>query len=349
MTGEFRTAPVVVAPYAESDRDRWDDYVARHPDGGFGQRTAFRTVTSRCYGVEPLWWLATRANRVVGVLPMFQRRLREPALFSAPGGMLRDDDEVERTLVASLTEAVRARRLRYAELRDQRTPLAGLPSSDEHVTMVLDLAGSAEEQWAAFSGRARTGVRKAEKLLDGYTVDWGPGQIERFHGVLLENMRDLGTPLRGIAYFRAFLAAYGDDADVAVLRSHDQTIGGMITVRHGATITDPWASSSRRWFHASPNDAIYWEAIRRAIAQGARKFDFGRSQPDSGTYNFKLKWGARPVPLAYQYVLGRNARIPTLADQKSSLGLAVRMWRALPLPVAGVLGEPAKRMFPEVL
>ncbi len=342
-------APVVVRPYAESDRERWDGYVARHPDGGFGQRTAFRALTAQTYGVAPHWWLATRGERVVGVLPMFQRRLREPALFSAPGGMLRDDAETERAFVALLDDLVRARRLRYAELRDQRTPVAALASSDEHVTLVLALAGSEDEQWAALSGRARTGVRKAQKLLAGYRVEWGPEQIERFHRVLLENMRDLGTPLRGIAYFRAFLAAYGDDADVAVLRAQGQTIGGMITVRQGATITDPWASSSRRWFHAGPNDAIYWEAIRRAIAVGARRFDFGRSQPGSGTYNFKLKWGAQPVPLAYQYVLGRGARIPTLADQKSSLEYAVRVWRALPLPVAGLLGEPAKRMFPEVL
>ncbi len=320
----------------------------RHPDGGFGQRTVFRHLTSRTYGVEPCWWLATRGDRVVGVLPMFQRRLREPALFSAPGGMLRDDEETEQAFVALLEDLVRHRRLRYAELRDQRTPLAGLPSSDEHVTMVLELAASEDEQWSALSGRARTHVRKAQKLLD-YTVAWGHDEIEPFHRVLLENMRDLGTPLRGIAYFRAFLVAYGDDADVLVLRTNGETIGGMITVRQGTMLTEPWASSSRRWFHASPNDAIYWEAIRRAIALGVHSFDFGRSQPGSGTYNFKLKWGAQPVPLAYQYVLGRHARMPTFADQKSSLDLAARLWRSLPLPVAGFLGEPAKRMFPEVL
>jgi hypothetical protein len=48
-------------------------------------------------------------------------------------------------------------------------------------------------------------------------------------------------------------------------------------------------------------------------------------------------------------VLGTATRVPTLADQKGSLDLAVRLWRKLPLPIAAVLGEPAKRLFPEVM
>jgi hypothetical protein len=30
------------------------------------------------------------------------------------------------------------------------------------------------------------------------------------------------------------------------------------------------------------------------------------------------------------------------------MGLAVRLWKRLPLPVARVLGEPVRRRFPEV-
>jgi hypothetical protein len=53
--------------------------------------------------------------------------------------------------------------------------------------------------------------------------------------------------------------------------------------------------------------------------------------------------------LHYQYVLGTAKAAPTLASQKGSFDMVVKLWQKLPLPVAKLLGEPAKRLFPEVL
>jgi len=89
--------------------------------------------------------------------------------------------------------------------------------------------------------------------------------------------------------------------------------------------------------------------VRGALAAGGRRFDFGRSQPDSGTYRFKAQYGATPRPLAYQYALGTATAIPTLAAQKSSLDLAVRVWQRLPLVVTRTIGPRARRLFPEAL
>ena len=55
------------------------------------------------------------------------------------------------------------------------------------------------------------------------------------------------------------------------------------------------------------------------------------------------------MPLFYQYVLGEAAALPSFAAQQQRLGLAVRVWKRLPLPVARVLGEPIRRRFPELL
>jgi len=48
-------------------------------------------------------------------------------------------------------------------------------------------------------------------------------------------------------------------------------------------------------------------------------------------------------------VLGTASAIPTLEAQKGAYAAAVKLWRHLPLPVAGVLGERVRRRFPEVL
>jgi len=55
------------------------------------------------------------------------------------------------------------------------------------------------------------------------------------------------------------------------------------------------------------------------------------------------------VPLSYQYVLGTAPAAPHFAVQRKGYALAVRGWKRLPLPVARWLGEPVRRLFPELM
>jgi FemAB-related protein (PEP-CTERM system-associated) len=321
--------------------------VRARPDSHFGQLAAWRELVAGTYGCRPLYLLAEEGERLCGILPLFERRGREPALFSAPGGLLADDETVAAALLETAREALAARRLQYLELRDQRRAWSGLETTQEHVTMVLELAADTEVQWKAFDAKLRNQIRKAQRM--GFEARWGPEQLPLFHRVMLENMRDLGTPIRGLPYYQRTLEALGTAAGVLILLLEGEPAGTMFAVAHRDTMTAPWASSLRRFFAWCPNQMLYWEALQRAIALGLGRFDFGRSQWHSSTYRFKEQWGATPVPLYYQYVLGRAKRIPTLEAQKGGYALAVALWRRLPLPLARWLGERAKRLFPEVL
>ena len=244
-------------------------------------------------------------------------------------------------------ELLRRERWDLIELRDQRHRWPDLATVEEHVTMELALEPDAERQWQGFGAKLRNQIRKGQK--SGVTARWGPEGLADFHHVLLENMRDLGTPILGPDYFQRALERLAPEAEILVVDVEGRPVGAMFLVAHGDTFSDPWASSLRRFFDRCPNQLLYWEAIRHAIARGFKRFDFGRSQPDSGTYRFKEQWGARPVRLYYQYVLGRAQAPPTLEAQKRSFDLAVRLWRLLPIPVAGVLGPLVRRLFPEAL
>ena len=336
-----------VRAYAPADREAWDGYVKGSAHSHFGQLSAWMELTVRTYGVSARYWLAEEAGRVRGVLPLFRKNGRHGALFSAPGGLLADDAAVAAALLAPAQEEVARERLAWVELRDQRVEWPGLETNREHLTMVLDLARDPSGQWGAFDAKLRNQIRKGEKA--GFERHWGRDGAPAFHRVLLENMRDLGTPIRGASYYRLALELLGEDADLLVPLFAGAPAGAMFTVRHRDVLMDPWASSLRRYFAHCPNQVLYWEALQRAIGQGLARFDFGRSQWDSPTFRFKQQWGAKPVPLHYQYVLGTEPRMPTLAGQKGSLDLAVKLWRKLPLPIAAALGEPAKRRFPEVM
>lgn len=339
--------PVRVRAATAHDREAWDTHVLASPHGHFGQSQAWRQLTESSHAVTSEYLLAEQDGRIVGVLPLFRTPGRRARLFSPPGGLLADDGAVAEALIATARERLQREDLQWIELRDQRVEWPGLTTSTEHVTMELVLAGDAETQWKAFDAKLRNQIRKGEK--SGFERRWGHAGVGDFHRVLVENLRDLGTPVRGEAYFRSALAALGAAADVLVLDLEGRPASAMFTVRHRDTVTDPWASSLRRHLARCPNQVLYWEAIQRAIAAGARRFDLGRSQWDSPTFRFKQQWGAVAVPLYYQYVLGEGAHMPTLQSQKGAFSLATHAWRRLPLPVARLLGEPAKRRFPEVL
>jgi len=315
-------------------------------DSHFGHRLGWKALIEDTYGCPGWYWLAEDGERVRGVLPLFVRTRRGRALFSAPGGLLAEDQEVARALLAPARERVAAERLDYLELRDQARAWPELETSGEHCTLVLALSRDEETQWKGFDHKLRNQIRKGQK--SGFTPHWGRDGLGVFHRVLLENLRDLGTPLRGARYFERALDAL-PGAELLVVGRPREPAGAMFFVAHGGTAYDPWASSRRRLLSQCPNQVLYWEAIRRAIALGLTRFDMGRSQWESGTFRFKAQWGAEPRPLHYQYLRGAARELPTLEDQKRGYGLAVALWKRLPLWAAGPLGERAKRMFPEVV
>lgn len=339
---------LTVRRFEERDAASWDAYVTAQPGFHFGQLSAWKRLTERAYACPARYWIALEGGRVRGALPLFKKSgLLGRSLFSAPGGLLADDPAVAGALLEPAREAVRQEGLEYLELRDQRHRWPELETSEEHATLVLKLESTAEEQWKRFDPKLRNQIRKGEKA--GFATRWGRDLHAGFHRVLLENLRDLGTPVRSASYFRAAAEALGDAAQILIIEHAGQAAGAMFVVRVGGTQWDPWASSLRRFFAHCPNQVLYWEAIRSGIAHGARWFDMGRSQWDSGTFRFKQQWGATPVALYYQYALGRARRIPTLEAQQHSFDLAARVWKKLPLALAAPLGERVRRLFPEAL
>lgn len=340
---------LAVRPFTDADREAWDGYVRATAGSHPAQLSAWVALTEATYGVARRAWMALDAGGVRGILPLFLKRRfgRAPVLFSSPGGLLASDPDAAAALVGAARETLAREAAEYVELRDQHAFWPDLATSDEHWTHELALAADVAAQWRAFDAKLRNQIRKAER--GGFSVYWGRRHVGAFCRVMLENMRDLGTPMRAETYFQRALDALGEHALLLVVVREAEPVGAMFLALHGERVFDLWASSLRRHFAHCPNQMLYWEAIQEAIRRGVRVFDFGRSQRDTGTFRFKEQWGARATPLHYQYVLGAGAAVPSFAHQQDRMDLAVRMWKRLPLPVARVLGEPIRRRFPELL
>ena len=97
-----------------------------------------------------------------------------------------------------------------------------------------------------------------------------------------------------------------------------------------------------------PNNLLYWEAIKYAKKYSLTKFDFGRSTINTGTYKFKLQWGAKPVQLYYNYKLFGKAKIPQTNALENKYSKLIKIWSKLPTKLAVNISSKIIDRLPEL-
>jgi FemAB-related protein (PEP-CTERM system-associated) len=158
-------------------------------------------------------------------------------------------------------------------------------------------------------------------------------------------MRDLGTPVYGRRFFDLVVRRLSDASRVFVIRLGHQPVAASITLGDRQVMQVPWASSLREVNDRAPNMLLYWTMLRTAIGDGCRRFDFGRSTPGGGTFRFKEQWGARPLPLVWEYA-GLAGAPPNLSPSNPRFRAAIALWRRLPLALTTLVGPRVARHLP---
>lgn len=294
--------------------------------------------------------VAVRDGDVCGLLPLMHLRHLVLGTFhvSLPwldyGGVLADAAETAGALLQAATAQARKDRAKFIELRSVDPVFPGLPVREEKVTFWLPL-GDADAVWKGLDPKVRNQVRKAQRA--GLICQFGREELLReFYSVFARNMRDLGTPVWGMALFEKILEAFPLTSEIAVVRLGEQAIGGGLVLSFKDTVYMPSASSLRQYFHLCPNNLLYWEVIKRACDLGYKTFDFGRSTVGSGTYHFKKQWGAAVKPLNWQYILLKGDQIPRLNPSNPRFKFFIELWKRLPVGIATWLGPRIVRNLP---
>lgn len=348
MSRRLRNTSMEITACTGEVEDRWNGYVQRQANCCHYHLFGWKRVIEDVYQHDCVYLLATERGEPVGTLPLafVQSRLFGNSVTSLPfvdvAGAVADQPETCERLRAQAFEAAVLRRAAYLELR-QAVPLAGAHRNDtEKRSLTLPLRPSEEAQWQALPPERRNRVRKAER--EGLKADIsGPDGLEAFYKVWCHNMRDLGSPAHSRRWFETVFSTFPDDVRVLLVRDGDSVVGAAILVVYKRTLSVPWVSSLRSAFSRHPNDLLYWESIRYAIACGCTTFDFGRSSAGSGNHAYKTRWGALDQPIHWQYwsVDGRSGRLP--GRDHRSLELATRIWTWLPVAIANRLGPIVRK------
>ena len=334
----------------EKDRERWDAYVNGHPECTSYHRWSWKLVFEKVFDWPAIYLLAVQDDVVRGILPLIRQRCcLRTYLSSMPhlkgGGIVADNAEVENLLFEAATDATRLADAKYLELRHVTPHELPTVIRQDKVAAVLPIDADSERRLQRLDKKTRNLVRKS--LTFGMTIEFGRSELLReFYEIYRQNMHDLGSPAYSRRFFSEILNRFPGESQVCVARMGDKEVAAGFLIGFRNTLEAAWASSYREFLHIKPNMFLYWNILSFAADRGYHYLDFGRSSRHSGTFDFKLQWGAVPHDLYWSYWLNHQAVVSK--SRAGGMQMASRIWRRLPIAVTNALGPTLIRHIPGI-
>jgi len=368
-----------------TDTPAWDAYVYNHPQATLYHLSGWKNIIEKTYSHKTYYLMAIKVNpsnyelsatsyelpqlsamshelngySLVGLLPLVHLKhfLFENSLISIPffdlGGILADNEEIEKFLISEAINIAQKLRVNTIELRHTQ-PISCLNSTSkssksclittrsQKVRMLLHLPQSSEILMKSFKSKLRSQIKKPIK--EGlYSKIGGLELLEDFYKVFLINMRDLGSPVHSKKLIRNVLKEFPERAKIVLVYRDHQPAACSLIVGFADILENPWASALRRYSSISPNMLLYWAMLKYACDKGFKYFDFGRSSPEEGTYKFKEQWGARQTPLYWHYISLDGQPLNEETSERSKFEKAIYLWQKLPVPVTKILGPMIRK------
>ncbi|MEO1291740.1 MAG: FemAB family XrtA/PEP-CTERM system-associated protein [Pseudomonadota bacterium] len=327
----------------------WNAFVERTPAATFFHRAEWAEAIASQFGYNAYYRMAVETgpdrDRVVGILPMhhIKTALLGSALISTAyfvyGGLIAATPEAARALADDAANLGQRLGVAYVELRSEAP---ALPDADDwpakdgvYATFRREMAADPDERLKQIPRKKRADVRKAIKAAPLVEVD---APVALFHELYGRSLRDLGTPIHRVSWWQRIQETFGDAVEVSAIHGPSGPVSALLSFYDGETVLPYYAGALPEARRVHAFDYMYWMLMERAVARGARIFDFGRSKIGTGPYDYKGYWGFEPTPLSYQYHLVTADALPNVNPNNPKYRLFVENWKRLPVPLANRLG-----------
>lgn len=327
----------------------WDRFVMRHPDAAFTHLFGWHKVIASVYRHKPVYLAAVAKGKIQALVPLFRfhRPFYPPEWISIPffdhAGILAKTQKAGQFLVENAWTTLDCKTSAGLNIRqDTNFDLSWLILQDrrpqiftEKTGLAISLAPGPRQMMAAFSAKLRSQINKGIK--NGLTWDIGGAKLlPAFYKVFARNMRDLGSPVHALCFFKTIFSVFPGQALICVVYHKGMPAAAGFVFRFKNRLVNPWASSLREFRPLNTNMLLYWQMIRLACSLNLDIFDMGRSSKGAPTFRFKQQWGPELTPLSWYTWAGDRRRAPGET-------LSIGPWQKLPLGVANLAGPLVRK------
>jgi FemAB-related protein (PEP-CTERM system-associated) len=352
-----------------NDRNRWDQYVLKHPHGTFFHLTGWKHTIEKTFGHKSFYLIAeesivhypssneqisqfSHAEKIVGILPLFSIKslIFGNSLVSIPfaayGGILADNNEIALELLDKAKEITRELKLDYLELRHLKAPQLQLPIKNLYYTFRREIYPDIGENMKSIPRKSRRMIRLGEKNNLKYIF----GQenfLRAFYDIFARSYHYLGTPIFPEKFLRQLMKEFQNQCNVLIINnSKGKNIAGVMSFFYKKELLPFYAGSLFKYRNLAPNDFMYWQLMKYGCENGYSIFDFGRSKINTGSFDFKRHWGFEPEPLFYQFFLNCIKEIPNISPMNPRYRKSIYIWQKLPFWSTKLIGPKIVKYIP---
>jgi FemAB-related protein (PEP-CTERM system-associated) len=334
-------AQVTVRTLDRSSLGDWEHFVQQHPNATFFHRPGWKRVIEESFGARCYFLQAWCSGQTTGVLPLVHMRSRlfGDALVSSAygvyGGSIALDQQSITALDTAAEELGKKLDVDYVEYR-YRTPSGQSREMKSSLYATFRKVIGGPDNLSFVPRKRRASVRKAQSLGLKSTITQN---VDTFYSLYARNKRDLGTPVYSRAYFVKLAEVFGNDCDIFIVNNNnDDAVCSVMVFYFRDEVLPYYSGANRKARDCAANDFMYWRLMKRAVEEGYRWFDFGRSKTGTGSFKYKQLWGFDPHFLNYEYVLFNRSKMPDLSPLNPKYAWLTSLWKQLPLPIANRLG-----------
>lgn len=330
-----------VEQLTDEDAARWDAFVEQCPAANFFHRAGWKTIVERAFSRPTHFLYAERNGEIEGVLPIghIKSRLFGNALISTPycvyGGIAASSQEASQALEQAAFKLADDLRVEYLELRHTTARESTLPKKELYVTFKKEIDADPDVNMQGIPRKQRAMVRKGIKagLVGETDVD-----LDRFYAMYSESVRNLGTPVMPLNWFKLIKEVFGDACEILTINKDGRAVSSVMSFYFRDEVLPYYGGGTAEARQHKANDFMYWELMRTAGERGVRTFDYGRSKQGTGSYSFKKNWGFQPTPLPYEYYLVTAKSVPDINPLNPKYRLLINLWQRMPVPVSRFVG-----------
>jgi lipid II:glycine glycyltransferase (peptidoglycan interpeptide bridge formation enzyme) len=273
-----------------TDRQRWNAFVAGHPEGHFFQTWEWGELQEGLEAV-PRRVAALSGDDLVGVVQVLVFDTGTRKFAYVPRGPVADPDDddvagglVEAALLVSLSQGADFVRLEpqweYTDARAARMDGRGFTRAKQWImprrTILVDLSPGEQVIWERFRSNTRNRIRLAEKLGVRIRVG-GEADVEAFIRLSEDTAARHGMRRADARQYTRAWHYFGATGAMRLYLAHaeGEDLSGLMVFVCGRNATYLWggSSSAPNARKLNPNQLLHWTAMRWARDCGCTIYD----------------------------------------------------------------------------